>query len=51
MISIEIYPGDGGTDIGRAVYEAAFKKSPIPFKIQGSTTARDGTVSWNEDER
>ncbi|MGD9419110.1 MAG: hypothetical protein Q7R22_009215 [Verrucomicrobiota bacterium JB025] len=51
MSSIEIYPGDGGTDIGRAVYEAAFKKSPIPFKIQGSTTAEDGTVSWNEDKR
>lgn len=51
MASIEIYPGDGGTDIGRAVYEAAFKKSPIPFKIQGSTTAEDGTVTWNEDKR
>ena len=51
MASIEIYPGDGGTDIGRAVYEAAFKKSPIPFKIQRSTTAEDGTVTWNEDKR
>lgn len=49
MTSIEIYPGDGGTDIGRTMYEAAFKKSPIPFKIQGSTTAEDGTVSWSED--
>lgn len=51
MTSIEIYPGDGGTDIGRAVYEAAFKKSPIPFKVQGSATAEDGTVTWNEDKR
>ena len=51
MASIEIYPGDGGTDIGRAVYEAAFKKSPIPFKIQRSTTADDGAVTWNESKR
>ena len=51
MTSIEIYPCDGGTGIGRAVYEAAFKKSPIPFKIQGSTTAEDGTVTWNKDKR
>lgn len=51
MTSIEIHPGDGGTDIGRAVYEAAFKKSPIPFKIQGSTTAEDGTVTWSEGKR
>ncbi|MFC7339481.1 hypothetical protein ACFQY0_19975 [Haloferula chungangensis] len=51
MASIEIYPGDGGTDIGRTVYESAFNKSPIPFKIQRSTTTEDGIVSWNEDKR
>lgn len=51
MDSIEIYPGDSGTDIGKTVYEAAFKKSPIPFEIQGSTTTEDGTVTWNESKR
>jgi hypothetical protein len=50
MTSIEIYPGDGGTDLGRAVYEATFKQSPIPFKIQRSTTAEDGTVTWHESK-
>ena len=51
MVCIETCPDDGGTGIGRAVYEAAFKKSPIPFKIQGSTTVEDGTVTWNKDKR
>lgn len=51
MVSIEIYPGDGGSDLGRAVYQAAFKKSPIPFKIQRSTTAENGTVTWNKSNR
>ena len=31
--SIEIYPGDGGTTMGNAIYEATFKESPIPFQI------------------
>lgn len=51
MASIEIYPGDGGTDLGRAVYEAAFNKSPIPFEMQRSATAEDGSVAWNEFKR
>ena len=49
--SIEIYPGDGGTDLGRAIYEATFTKSPIPFKIQQSTTNDDGKVTWTESKR
>jgi hypothetical protein len=49
--AIEIYPGDGGTDLGRAVYEAAFKKSPIPFKVQQSTTSDDGKVTWADAKR
>ncbi|WP_411846883.1 hypothetical protein AAFN60_05075 [Roseibacillus persicicus] len=48
MASLEIYPGDGGTEVGRSLYEAAFKKSPIPFQIQRSTTTEDGVVTWKE---
>ena len=51
MSSIEIYPGDGGSDLGSAIYEATFKQSPIPFTIQRSTTAEDGAVTWHESER
>ncbi|RYD34990.1 MAG: hypothetical protein EOP87_08150 [Verrucomicrobiaceae bacterium] len=46
MESIEINPGDGGTDIGRSTYQAAFTKSPIPFKIGRSTTTKEGIVTW-----
>jgi hypothetical protein len=49
--AIEIYPGDGGTDLGRSIYDATFKKSPIPFKIQQSTTSEDGKVTWTESNR
>ncbi len=49
--AIEIYPGDGGTDLGRSIYEATFKKSPIPFKIQRSSTGEDGKVTWAESKR
>ncbi|MBK1884497.1 hypothetical protein JIN85_18925 [Luteolibacter pohnpeiensis] len=51
MASIEIYLGNVENAIGRAIYEATFKKSPIPFKVQRSTTADDGTVTWNESKR
>ncbi len=49
--AIEIYPGDGGTDLGRALYQAAFDKSPIPFRLERSTTAEDGTVTWSKPKR
>lgn len=49
--AIEIYPGDGGTDLGRSIYKATFEKSPIPFKIQQSTTGEDGKVTWTESRR
>lgn len=49
--AIEIYPGDGGTELGDAIYKATFKKSPIPFKIQLSTTSDDGKVTWAESKR
>ena len=48
MVSLDIYPGDGGTALGNALYEATFKKSPLPFKMQTSRTAQDGTVQWPE---
>ncbi|HEY8961921.1 MAG TPA: hypothetical protein VIM57_06915 [Luteolibacter sp.] len=49
--ALEIYPGDSGTDLGRALYEATFKKSPIPFKVQQSTTSDDGKVTWADAKR
>lgn len=51
MKRIEIYPGDGGTVLGNAIYEATFKHSPIPFTIAHSTTDDAGKVSWNETKR
>ena len=51
MGGIEIYPGDGGTDLGNSLYKATFKKSPIPFSIQHSKTAEDGKVTWMEIKR
>ena len=48
MASLEIYPGDGGTAVGNAIYEATFKKSPIPYRMQTSKTGEDGTVTWPE---
>ena len=49
--SIEIYPGDGGTVVGNAIYKATFKQSPIPFTMERSTTGDDGTVKWPETNR
>jgi hypothetical protein len=43
---VEIYPGDAGTELGNAVYKAAFAASPIPFRMEESTTDADGTVHW-----
>lgn len=51
MKSIEIYPGDGGTITGRAIYHTTFKYSPIPFTIEHSTTDDTGKVSWNTAKR
>jgi hypothetical protein len=48
--SIEIYPGDGGTDLGNAIYKATFKDSPIPFMLQRSITGEDGKVTWAESK-
>ncbi len=48
---IEIYPGDGGTALGNALYKATFDNSVIPFTLQYSKTDEDGKVSWNEIKR
>lgn len=48
MKSLEIYPGDSGTDIGRGIYEAVFKRSVIPYKLQRSKTSERGNVTWND---
>jgi hypothetical protein len=50
MRGIEIYPGDGGSDLGRAIYKATFERSPIPFILQQSSTGDDGVVTWKETE-
>lgn len=47
MSGIEIHPGDGGTTLGNALYEATFKNSVIPFTMQHSKTDEDGNVTWN----
>lgn len=44
--SIEIYPGDGGTTLGNAIYDATFKASPIKFVVESSSTGDDGAVRW-----
>ncbi len=49
--SLEIYPGDGGTALGNAIYDATFKKSPIAYRVQRSATDADGTVRWSESKR
>jgi hypothetical protein len=46
MVSLEIYPGSKGTIVGNAIIDATFEKSQIPFTMQTSETAEDGTVNW-----
>lgn len=48
MGGVTIYPGDGGTPLGNALYKAVFKNSEIPYTMQISKTADDGKVTWNE---
>lgn len=46
---LQIYPGDGGTDMGRATYEAVFKHSQIAFTLERSQTSAEGNVTWRAD--
>jgi hypothetical protein len=48
---VTIYPGDGGTPLGRRLYEATFKQSPIPFTMETSTTTEAGKVTWAATNR
>ena len=43
---LTIYPGDGGSELGRGVYEAVFKHSEIPLRVEKSSTDAKGTVTW-----
>ena len=43
---VEIYPGDGGTSLGNALFGAAFRESPIPFRVERSLTSVTGNVTW-----
>ncbi|MES2661612.1 MAG: hypothetical protein V4689_23540 [Verrucomicrobiota bacterium] len=47
---LEIYPGDGGTVLGNAIYDATFKNSPIAFTVESSTTSDAGAVTWSPVE-
>jgi hypothetical protein len=42
---LRIHPGDGGTDMGNAIYDAVFKNSNAKIKVQRSVT-KDGKVQW-----
>lgn len=44
-----IYPGDGGSDLGREIYTAVFKTSPIKFNLERSRTTPKGEVTWAVD--
>lgn len=50
VIDLELYPGDGGTDLGRAVYAAVFEKSPIPYRLEHSETDKAGKIQWKQQE-
>jgi hypothetical protein len=43
---IEIYPGDGGTNLGNALFGEAFRESSIPFRRERSLTTVTGQVTW-----
>ncbi len=43
--SITIHPGDSGTEMGNAIYEAVFKNSAVEFRVEKSKTV-NGAVNW-----
>ncbi|MHC4099033.1 MAG: hypothetical protein ACYSWZ_10465 [Planctomycetota bacterium] len=43
--SITIHPGDSGTEMGNAIYEAVFKNSDLPITVERSVT-KEGIVKW-----
>ena len=48
---LTIYPGDGGSALGNAVYEAVFTHSEIPFRLERSSTDENGNVTWHPYQR
>lgn len=48
--SVEIFPGDSGTNIGRRLYKAAFEESSIPMQLEFSETDETGKVRWKSVE-
>lgn len=44
--AIEIQPGDGGTDTGRALYEAVFGSSPITYRVEEGRADPNGSLRW-----
>lgn len=45
--SIKISPGDSGTSLGNAVYDAVFKNSTHPIFVEKSE-ANNGTITWKK---
>ena len=45
---VTIHPGDGGTNIGRAIHTAVFNNSDVKMVVQRSRTSVDGEVVWED---
>jgi hypothetical protein len=46
---LEIYQGNGDPDLGRDIYAAVFKASPIKYTLERSQTNSKGEVTWAVD--
>jgi len=46
---LTIFPGDAGTEMGRAIQSAVFDHSDVKLKIERSKT-RDGKVQWKPEQ-
>ena len=50
FIGITVYPGDGGTEIGRRIVDDVFRTKPeMPYRLQHSVTSTNGVVRWVDD--
>lgn len=47
---LTIYPGDGGSDLGRAIYSAVMQHSDIPFRLERSQTDNKGNLTWKKQK-
>ncbi|MBN1423450.1 hypothetical protein JXA88_02735 [Candidatus Fermentibacteria bacterium] len=48
--SITIHPGDSGSKMGNAIYEAVIKSSDLPITVERSVT-KNGVVKWIDPNR